>query len=214
MKIQINIAVAADYKGRLNKGEVQLLNLVRMNKSHLVDERNKSMVRAMNSLEKKHLIDVKARPIERFGFSFWEAVLPEEKPTDQRSTVEQDFAALGGDISKLKAIPKNRQFDAIWNWLFSVKGKPKAVDALRRKINHLWATNENRKLSTVDPMSHVKLAADSIDLLRKTDVLRVLESSGKDAVIVAYYIARERPDLKGEVSEVMDEELKNPIYFL
>ena len=57
------------------------------------------------------------------------------------------------------------------------------------------------------PEHYVKIAADSVAKLRKSDVYRVLESAGKDANTVADYIVKHRPDLEDEVREVMVEEL-------
>lgn len=213
MQIQIHVSTSAS----LNQSEQRLLSLVKTNKSHLVDSRDKRMVNAMNSLEKKRLVDVKARAIERFGFTFYDVVLPDEEQEAKNAgatTIEQDFVKLGGDAAKLRAVPKEHRLDAVWEWLYSVQNKPKAVAEVRRKINHLWATVHQRKLTTVDPMHHIKIAADSISKLRTADVMRVLESAGDQASKVAYFIVRERPDLKSEVVDVMDEELKKPIYIL
>lgn len=213
MQIQIHVSTSAS----LNQSEQRLLSLVKTNKSHLVDSRDKRMVNAMNSLEKKRLVDVKARAIERFGFTFYDVVLPDEEQEAKNAgatSIEQDFVKLGGDAAKLRAVPKEHRLDAVWEWLYSVQNKPKAVAEVRRKINHLWATVHQRKLTTVDPMHHIKIAADSISKLRTADVMRVLESAGDQASKVAYFIVRERPDLKSEVVDVMDEELKKPIYIL
>ena len=213
MQIQIHVSTSAS----LNQSEQRLLSLVKTNKSHLVDSRDKRMVNAMNSLEKKRLVDVKARAVERFGFTFYDVVLPDEEQEAKNAgatTIEQDFVKLGGDAAKLRAVPKEHRLDAVWEWLYSVQNKPKAVAEVRRKINHLWATVHQRKLTTVDPMHHIKIAADSISKLRTADVMRVLESAGDQASKVAYFIVRERPDLKSEVVDVMDEELKKPIYIL
>jgi hypothetical protein len=50
---------------------------------------------------------------------------------------------------------------------------------------------------------HVKIAADSIDKLRKSDVSRLIESTpdAKTAQFVADEIAKQRPDLKSEADE-------------
>lgn len=59
----------------------------------------------------------------------------------------------------------------------------------------------------VDMESYIKVAADSIAELRKTDVFRVLVESNRmvhqDAI--AAYIKSARPDLVGEVDDVMEE---------
>lgn len=53
---------------------------------------------------------------------------------------------------------------------------------------------------------HIKIAADSVEHLRKPDVMRVLEHAGKDRKATAVYIIKHRADLAEEVREVMDEE--------
>lgn len=54
---------------------------------------------------------------------------------------------------------------------------------------------------------YIKVAADSIGDLRKTDVFRVLIESNRavNRAAIADYIKRERPDLVNEVNDVMDE---------
>lgn len=55
--------------------------------------------------------------------------------------------------------------------------------------------------------SAIKIAANSISELRKSDVFRVLEQNGADnRQELASYISEMRPDLAEEVSEIMDEE--------
>lgn len=86
----------------LNQSEQHLLSLVKANKSHLVDSKDKLMVNAMNSLEKKRLVDVRAHPIERFGFTFYDVVLPDGNGNQNmrvqaKTTIEQDFVKLCGD---------------------------------------------------------------------------------------------------------------------
>lgn len=213
MQIQVHVSTSTS----LTRAEYSLLSLVKTNKSHLVDSRDKASVKAMNSLEKKRLVDVKPRTVERFGFEFYDVVLVDdekEAANANATTIEQDFIKLGGNAAKLKAVPKEHRLEAVWEWLYSIQGKPKAVAEVRRKINHLWSTVQQRKLTTVDPMLHIKLAADSVSKLRTADVMRVLESAGEQAPKVAYFIARERPDLRSEVEDVMDEELKRPVYIL
>lgn len=53
----------------------------------------------------------------------------------------------------------------------------------------------------------IKVAADSLEQLRKVDVLRVLESNPRAVQPLAQYIAAGRPDLAQEVGEVMRDEL-------
>lgn len=60
-------------------------------------------------------------------------------------------------------------------------------------------------LQQVDMEQLIKVAADSIEQLRKVDVLRVLESNRRNAAL-ARYIAEKRPDLVQEVREVMEGE--------
>ncbi|ATI15667.1 hypothetical protein [Bordetella phage vB_BbrM_PHB04] len=59
-----------------------------------------------------------------------------------------------------------------------------------------------------EDMEHlIKIAADSVEQLRRTDVMRVLESAGGSSRALAQYIAARRPDLGDEVDEVMRDEL-------
>ena len=61
--------------------------------------------------------------------------------------------------------------------------------------------------SPADMELFIKVAADSISELRKTDVFRVLIESNRavDRAAIAAYIKDARPDLVGEVDDVMDE---------
>lgn len=60
-------------------------------------------------------------------------------------------------------------------------------------------------LGSYDPMMAVKLAADSIEQLRKCDVFRVLNSTmtGPNLRAVAAFITTHRPDLATEVVECL-----------
>lgn len=51
----------------------------------------------------------------------------------------------------------------------------------------------------------IKIAANSINELRKSDVFRVLEQNN-DRAMLAAYICDARPDLADEVNEIMAEE--------
>lgn len=54
--------------------------------------------------------------------------------------------------------------------------------------------------------THILVAADSLERLRKCDVYRVLEwAPAKKRAALAKYITNGRPDLTDEVREVMDE---------
>lgn len=53
----------------------------------------------------------------------------------------------------------------------------------------------------------IKIAANDISELRKSDVFRVLEQNGlENRNRLADYISTMRPDLAGEVAEIMEEE--------
>ena len=53
----------------------------------------------------------------------------------------------------------------------------------------------------------IKIAANSISELRKSDVFRVLDQNGSDnRDLLASYISTARPDLAAEVLEIMEEE--------
>lgn len=60
--------------------------------------------------------------------------------------------------------------------------------------------------SSHDLEKYIKVAANSIGELRKTDVMRVLESNSSVNRKLANYITQKRPDLAGEVKEVMEDE--------
>ena len=51
----------------------------------------------------------------------------------------------------------------------------------------------------------IKIAANSVSELRKSDVFRVLEQN-TDRAGLAAFISIERPDLAAEVAEIMEEE--------
>lgn len=57
------------------------------------------------------------------------------------------------------------------------------------------------------PELYIKVAADSIQQLRRCDVFRLIDgaSSGAAATSVANYIIRNRPDLRGEVDDCLNE---------
>lgn len=60
--------------------------------------------------------------------------------------------------------------------------------------------------STWNPAGHLQIAADSPERLRSSDVSRVLEwAPAQHRMAMANYLVQNRPDLKGEVSEVMAE---------
>jgi stalled ribosome rescue protein Dom34 len=61
------------------------------------------------------------------------------------------------------------------------------------------------KESGADLEKFIKVAADSIEQLRKVDVLRVLESNGSRQKELARYITAKRPDLAQEVKECMED---------
>ncbi len=53
----------------------------------------------------------------------------------------------------------------------------------------------------------IKIAANSISELRKSDVFRVLDQNGSgNRAALADYITSARPDLAAEVLEIMEEE--------
>jgi hypothetical protein len=53
----------------------------------------------------------------------------------------------------------------------------------------------------------IKIAANSISELRKSDVFRVLDQNGSgNRDLLASYISTTRPDLAAEVLEIMEEE--------
>ncbi len=56
----------------------------------------------------------------------------------------------------------------------------------------------------------IRVAADSVEELRRVDVMRVLESNSLRKFSLARYIAQQRPDLEQEVSEVMVDEFGLP----
>lgn len=56
----------------------------------------------------------------------------------------------------------------------------------------------------------IRVAADSVEELRRVDVMRVLESNSLRKFSLARYIAQQRPDLEKEVSEVMVDEFNLP----
>lgn len=56
----------------------------------------------------------------------------------------------------------------------------------------------------------IRVAADSVQELRRVDVMRVLESNSLRKFSLARYIAQQRPDLEQEVSEVMADEFGLP----
>lgn len=56
----------------------------------------------------------------------------------------------------------------------------------------------------------IRVAADSVEELRRVDVMRVLESNSLRKFSLARYIAQTRPDLEQEVSEVMADEFGLP----
>ncbi|HIH2745180.1 TPA: Eco57I restriction-modification methylase domain-containing protein [Burkholderia lata] len=56
----------------------------------------------------------------------------------------------------------------------------------------------------------IRVAADSVEELRRVDVMRVLESNSLRKFSLARYIAEKRPDLEQEVSEVMADEFGLP----
>ncbi len=52
----------------------------------------------------------------------------------------------------------------------------------------------------------IKVAADDVTKLRRADVFRVLDwTPAENRQVVAEYIKKERPDLAGEVFDVLDE---------
>ena len=51
----------------------------------------------------------------------------------------------------------------------------------------------------------IKIAANSVSELRKSDVFRVLEQNSDRAGLAAF-ISAQRPDLAAEVTEIMEEE--------
>ena len=65
---------------------------------------------------------------------------------------------------------------------------------------------DDAKVAALDHM--IKIAADSVEQLRKPDVYRVLDAAPADKVAaLARYIANKRPDLADEVGDVMSEEI-------
>lgn len=61
-------------------------------------------------------------------------------------------------------------------------------------------------MTDFNPALAIQVSADSIEELRRCDVFRVLEWSGAEfREVVAEYIRAHRPDLTGEVGEVLAE---------
>lgn len=63
-----------------------------------------------------------------------------------------------------------------------------------------------RVISSDDMEHYIKIAADSIEKLRKSDVDRVLDECGKAMrAKVAAYIKAKRPDLADEVDDILSD---------
>ncbi|WP_247391959.1 Eco57I restriction-modification methylase domain-containing protein [Ralstonia pseudosolanacearum] len=72
------------------------------------------------------------------------------------------------------------------------------------------APAQNQGEQAEDLGAFIRVAADSIEELRRVDVMRVLESNSLRKFSLARYIAQKRPDLEQEVSEVMADEFSLP----
>ena len=53
--------------------------------------------------------------------------------------------------------------------------------------------------------ANILIAADSITILRKTDVYRVLDQDGIDREALGAWIIQQRPDLTDEVTESLND---------
>lgn len=94
--------------------------------------------------------------------------------------------------------------------MWSEQGVPKErQDELIRQIGAKAAPGAKVGPFEVQPAENlenfIKVAADSIEQLRRVDVLRVLESNGSRMVQLANYITDKRPDLAKEVAECMED---------
>lgn len=68
------------------------------------------------------------------------------------------------------------------------------------------ADEPEESTATFDPSNHIKIAADSIGQLRQADVWRVLDSVDPEHRGKVYdYVTSNRPDLKAEADDVMDD---------
>ena len=71
------------------------------------------------------------------------------------------------------------------------------------EFSHLVKFSESADKTELE--TRVKLVADSVEKLRKADVYRLLEENLDVMADLAAYIARRRPDLKGEIGECLTE---------
>lgn len=74
--------------------------------------------------------------------------------------------------------------------------------------NKPTAKPSNRAATSFDPKLAIRISADSVDELRKSDVYRVLTQGVSDdsqRQQVADYIVKHRPELKDEVDEAMSD---------
>lgn len=88
-----------------------------------------------------------------------------------------------------------------------VMGEPEQVSSHPSSATRAKGADWAKIVRAEDSLDHhIKLAADSIEKLRKPDVYRVLESAGKDREKLAAHISDKRPDLADEVREIMTDE--------
>ena len=106
----------------------------------------------------------------------------------------------------------------------SVRPTPEGMRLARGELKPDFMTAEEsvalraQKASALDPGEQgaedlgafIRVAADSVEELRRVDVMRVLEPHSLRKFALARYIAQKRPDLEQEVSEVMADEFGLP----
>ena len=133
----------------------------------------------------------------------------EAKPGDQLGLFGEATKAPAKAPPRLKVDePKARQ-----GGLFDTKGNPDQMDLFGDGAipdDMVYKPKEEAKKPEFNMDSHVKLAADSIDKLRSSDVSRLLEQAPHEHMqAVADHIKANRPDLANKVDDELSDVLED-----